>query len=197
MIFIPVYLHPWLFRMVQDNNNFITPIIGIVAMNEKKIIGDGKKLLWHIRGDLKRLKAMTMGAPLIMGRKTWDSIGFALPGRASIVLTRSKTWEAKGAIKASSFNDAIIKSNQWLLKNKNSNEIKINNKIFLFGGAQIYKLGIQYCNIIEMTKVLFDIAQGPHFPCLKDTDWHKKKLEHYNKTSESPEYSYWRYDRII
>jgi len=75
---------------MNNESNIKTPIICIVAMNEKRIIGDGKKLLWHIPGDLKRLKTMTMGAPLIMGRKTWDSIGFPLPGRGSIVLTNSK-----------------------------------------------------------------------------------------------------------
>jgi|TARA_B110000881_G_scaffold123055_1_gene108120 dihydrofolate reductase len=181
---------------MKIQNNIKAPIICIVAMNEKRIIGDGQKLLWHIPGDLKRLKSMTMGAPLIMGRKTWDSIGFPLPGRASVVLTNSKNWEAKGAIKASSFDDAIIKSNQWLLENENSNEIKIKKKIFLFGGAQIYKLGIQYCDTIEITKVLYDVKHGPQFPFLNDIDWKKKKLEQYNKTSESPEYSYWRYNRI-
>ena len=181
---------------MNNQSNIKTPIICIVAMNEKRIIGDGKKLLWHIPGDLKRLKTMTMGAPLIMGRKTWDSIGFPLPGRGSIVLTNSKNWEAKGAIKAPSFNDAIIKSNQWLLENENSSVIKVKKKIFLFGGAQIYNLGIEYCDIIEVTKVLYDVEQGPQFPSLNETDWNKKKLEQHNKTSQSPEYSYWRYNRI-
>ena len=63
------------------------PIVCIVAMNQNRVIGDGNDLLWHLPGDLKRLKIITMGTPLIMGRKTWDSIGRPLPGRASIVLT--------------------------------------------------------------------------------------------------------------
>ena len=181
---------------MNNESNIKSPLVCIVAMNEKRIIGDGKKLLWHLPGDLKRLKTMTMGAPLIMGRKTWDSIGFPLPGRGSIVLTNSKNWEAKGAIKASSINDAIVKSNQWLLENENSGVIKIKRKIFLFGGAQIYNLGIEYCDTIELTKVLYDVEQGPQFPSLNDIDWNKKKLEQINKTSQSPEYSYWRYSRI-
>ena len=90
-----------------------------------------------------------------------------MPGRASVVLTNSKNWEAKGAIKASSFEDAIIKSNQWLLENENSNEIKIKKKIFLFGGAQIYKLGIEYCDTIEITKVLYDVEQWSSVSFLK------------------------------
>ena len=72
------------------------PIVCIVAMNQNRVIGDGNDLLWHLPGDLKRLKIITMGTPLIMGRKTWDSIGRPLPGRASIVLTKSLFWKAEG-----------------------------------------------------------------------------------------------------
>ena len=61
---------------MKKKYNCEIPIICIVAMNQNRIIGDGQKLLWHIPGDLKRLKSITMGSPLIMGRKTWDSIGF-------------------------------------------------------------------------------------------------------------------------
>ena len=83
-------------------------------MNEDRIIGDGKNLLWHLPGDLKRLKKMTMGSPLIMGRKTWDSIGRPLPGRANIVLTKSISWSPAGAIVVNSFKDAINKADEWI-----------------------------------------------------------------------------------
>jgi dihydrofolate reductase len=66
---------------------------------ENRVIGDGKGLIWHIPDDLKRVKTLTMGCPLIMGRKTWDSIGRPLPGRASIVMTRDADWAADGAIR--------------------------------------------------------------------------------------------------
>ena len=74
--------------------NLINPIFCIVAMNENRVIGDGKNLLWYLPDDLKRLKKITMGSPLIMGRKTWDSIGKPLAGRANIVLTNSISWNA-------------------------------------------------------------------------------------------------------
>jgi len=172
------------------------PLICIVAMNQNRIIGDGKKLLWHLPGDLKRLKSITMGSPLIMGRKTWESIGRPLPGRASIVLTTSKLWSAKGAIRADSFKDALIKSNEWIIENKNSKEINIQKKIFLFGGADIYKLGIDFCNTIEVTKVIFECKTGPQFPALNDLDWNMRKIENYHKTDDVPEYSYWQYNRL-
>ena len=173
------------------------PIFCIVAMNENRIIGDGKNLLWHLPGDLKRLKKMTMGSPLIMGRKTWDSIGRPLPGRANIVLTNSLSWRADGAIVANSFKDAITKADEWIDYNMEINQNITQKKIFLFGGAEIYKLGLEYCDNIEMTKVKFNLKTGIKFPKLKEGDWEKTKLEHNLATNGVPEHSYWHYRRII
>ena len=105
------------------------PIVCIVAMNQNRVIGDGNDLLWHLPGDLKRLKTITMGTPLIMGRKTWDSIGRPLPGRASIVLTKSLSWKAEGAIVANSFDNAIIEANIWIEANKKMGNKATQDKI--------------------------------------------------------------------
>ena len=181
----------------MDNNyNLKFPLVAIVAMNQNRIIGDGNKLLWHLPGDLKRLKLLTMGTPLIMGRKTWDSIGRPLPGRGNIVLTKSKFWKADGAIVVNSFKEAIIEGNQWIEENKLNNELDVKDKIFLFGGAQIYNLGLQYCNIIEITKVMFDIKIGTKFPKIEENEWKKIKIEHFEQNQKHPEFSYWQYKRI-
>ena len=172
------------------------PLICIVAMNQNRIIGDGNKLLWYLPGDLKRLKSLTMGTPIIMGRKTWDSIGRPLPGRGNIVLTKSKSWKADGAIVVNSFDDAITAGNKWIEENKLINKLDIQEKIFLFGGAQIYKLGLEYCNFIELTKVIFDINVGTKFPKLEEEEWKKIKIEHSKKNEIHPEFSYWQYKRI-
>ena len=176
--------------------DFKNPIVCIVAMNENRVIGDGKDLLWHLPGDLKRLKMITMGTPLIMGRKTWDSIGRPLPGRASIVLTKSLSWKAEGAIVANSFESAITKADSWIEINKKIGNKSIQNKIFLFGGAQIYEIGLRYCDVIEMTKVNFSAVSGSMFPKFKENEWKKTKLEYFKATTNSPEFSYWRYSRI-
>ncbi len=173
------------------------PVVCIVAMNQNRVIGDGNDLLWHLPGDLKRLKTITMGTPLIMGRKTWDSIGRPLPGRASIVLTKSVSWKAVGAIVANSFESAITEANIWIETNKKMGNKVIQNKIFLFGGAQIYKIGLKFCDTIEMTKVNFTAETGSKFPKLKENNWKKTKLEYFEATSNSPEFSYWHYSRII
>ena len=70
-------------------------------------------------------------------------------------------------------------------------------KIFLFGGAKIYKLGLEYCDNIEMTKVKFDIETGIKFPKLNEREWQKTKLEHYLATDDIPEHSYWHYRRKV
>jgi dihydrofolate reductase len=178
-------------------NKLKNPIFCIVAMNENRIIGDGKKLLWHLPDDLKRLKKITMGSPLIMGRKTWDSIGRPLPGRANIVLTNSISWRADGAIVVNSFEDAIFKADQWIDLNSKINQNIVQKKIFLFGGAEIYKIGLEYCDNIQMTKVNFDLKTGIKFPKLNERDWEKTKLEHKLATNNVPEHSFWHYKRIV
>ena len=176
--------------------NLKNPIFCIVAMNENRIIGDGRNLLWHLPGDLKRLKKLTMGSPLIMGRKTWESIGRPLPGRANIVLTNSISWRADGALVVNSFEDAIIRADEWIQYNIENNQNITQKKIFLFGGAEIYKIGLKYCNNIEMTKVYVDIRNGIKFPKLNESDWQKTKIEHHEATNDAPEHSYWHYERI-
>ena len=176
--------------------NLKNPIFCIVAMNENRIIGDGRNLLWHLPGDLKRLKKLTMGSPLIMGRKTWESIGRPLPGRANIVLTNSISWRADGAVVVNSFEDAIIRADEWIQNNIEKNKNITQKKIFLFGGAEIYKIGLKYCNNIEMTKVNVDIRNGIKFPKLNESDWEKTKIEHHEATNDIPEHSYWHYERI-
>ena len=179
-----------------NKGNLKYPIECVVAMNQERVIGDGNKLLWHLPGDLKRLKSMTMGAPLIMGRKTFESIGKPLPGRANIVLTRSKTNDFNGAIVVNSFDEAITKADEWIEQKKNNSEDTVQQKIFLFGGAEIYKLGIDFCDIIHMTKVQIDIIKGTKFANLNNKEWKKTKLEEFSKTSDNHEFSYWHYKRI-
>ena len=89
----------------------------IVAMTKDRVIGDGKRLMWNLPEDLKNLKLITMGSPLIMGRKTWDSIGKPLPGRANIVLTKNVGLILNGAQTAVNLIDAVKIAINWILEN--------------------------------------------------------------------------------
>lgn len=79
---------------------------------------------------------------------------------------------------------------------KNNSEETIQQKIFLFGGAEIYKLGIDFCDVIQMTKVKINIIEGTKFLNLNKNDWKKTKLQEFKKINDTPEFSYWHYQRI-
>ena len=168
-----------------------TSLVAVVAMAPNRVIGDGDDLLWHLPGDLRRVKAVTMGCPLIMGRKTWDSIGRPLPGRASIVLTRDPLWAADGAITASSLEDALEKGAKWL-----SEQGQGETRQILFGGGQIYQLGLSHCDVIEMTEV--DLApEGPAlFPEIDSAQWQETKREEVRADGDVPAHRFLTYQRI-
>ena len=168
-----------------------TSLVAVVAMASNRVIGDGDDLLWHLPGDLRRVKAVTMGCPLIMGRKTWDSIGRPLPGRASIVLTRDLSWAADGAITASSLEDALEKGAKWL-----SEQGQGETRQILFGGGQIYQLGLSHCDVIEMTEV--DLApEGPAlFPEIDSAQWQETKREEVRADGDVPAHHFLTYQRI-
>lgn len=169
-------------------------MICVVAISNNGIIGDGNDLIWHLPGDLLRVKKITMGCPLIMGRRTWASIGKALPGRASIVLTRDTSWSANGAIVVHNFLDAIIESKNWLI-NQQTEE----NRLILFGGGEIYSLGIDFCQEIELTRVFLEPEKGTKFPDIDWQDWNELNCEHHASGPNYPSYSYhrFRYNKLV
>ncbi|MCH2564726.1 MAG: dihydrofolate reductase, partial [SAR116 cluster bacterium] len=105
-------------------------MVAVVAMARNRVIGDGAGLIWHLPADLKRVKSLTMGCPLIMGRRTWDSIGRALPGRASVVMTRDARWAAEGALRAGDMDAALALSRDWIAATQGARP-----EIILFGGG--------------------------------------------------------------
>ncbi len=168
-----------------------TKLVAVVAMASNRVIGDGDDLLWHLPGDLKRVKQLTMGCPLIMGRKTWDSIGRPLPGRASIVLTRDESWQAEGAVRATSLEDAIAKGADWLAEQGTDERRQI-----LFGGSQIYDLGLSLCDAIEMTEV--DLApEGPAtFPEIDSALFAEQARQEVSADGDVPAHRFITYHRI-
>ena len=163
-------------------------MICVVAMANNRVIGDGDGLIWHLPGDLSRVKNITMGCPLIMGRRTWSSIGRALPGRASIVLTRDTNWKENGAIVVHNFSDAISQSKRWLVQQQTKE-----NRLILFGGGEIYSLGINLCQEIELTKVDISPEKGVKFPDINWNDWDEIKLKDFAPGPDNPGFSYHNY----
>ena len=160
----------------------------VVAMAENRVIGDGKGLIWHIPDDLKRVKTLTMGCPLIMGRKTWDSIGRPLPGRASIVMTRDADWAADGAIRVATMTAAIAAARDWIEATAQARP-----EIILFGGGEIYAQGLDYCHRVERT-VIKIVADGgkdaAFFPDLPADQWDIKIEAEIDAAGHVPAYRY-------
>ena len=160
-------------------------MVCVVAMAKNRVIGDGNDLLWQLPGDLKRVKQLTMGCPLIMGRRTFDSIGRALPGRLSVVMTRNKRWRADGAVPVASLAVAIDVAKDWLIQQKSGE-----NRIILFGGGQIYKAGLPYCMTIEATFVDAEPSMGVEFPAFDHREWSDKLLQQFAAEGDIPGFSY-------
>src|SRR5881227_2718073 len=110
----------------------------VVAVSENNVIGSGNTLPWRLSGDLKRVKTITMGHHLIMGRKTFESIGKPLPGRTIIIITRNKDYKVQGCIVVSSLQEAI-------------KAIKNDEEPFIFGGGEIFREALPMVNKIYMT----------------------------------------------
>lgn len=115
----------------------------IVAMGEDREIGKEGKLLWHIPEDLKRFRSITIGHPVIMGRKTFESIGKALPGRTNVIVTRDIAFPAEGCLVAHSMKEAIGLSSR----------VKGSNEVFVIGGGQIYEQALPLADKLYLTLV--------------------------------------------
>ena len=172
-------------------------LVTIVAVSKDFIIGDGNQMLWHLPNDLKRLKSITLGNPLIMGRKTFDSIGKPLPGRANIILTNKRNLKDDIYLDkyfVQNFEDAVIKANDWINKKFEKNE-QSTKKIFIFGGGEIYKLALSFCSLIELTLVDIELKKGVSFPYIDEKKWKKKMIQKVEGNEIYPPHSFWVYNR--
>ncbi|MDR1340041.1 MAG: dihydrofolate reductase [Prevotellaceae bacterium] len=131
----------------------------IVAIDENNAIGKDNGLLWHITEDLKYFKSVTDGHPVIMGRKTFESIGRALPGRTNIVISRDPKFAAAGCTVAASLDDAVAAAAQ------------IDEMQFVIGGASIYREAIRTADTIYLTLVHGKYEADTFFPEIPEAEW--------------------------
>jgi dihydrofolate reductase len=130
----------------------IRPLISLIAAVARNgAIGKNNELLCRIPEDLKFFKHTTLGSPVIMGRKTWDSIGRPLPGRRNIVVTRNPEWSADGAERAASLQEAIM-----LVQNA--------PKVFVIGGGEIYTQALPIADELVLTEIDADFEGDAFFP---------------------------------
>jgi len=154
------------------------------AEDEKGIIGKNNQLPWRLPEDLKYFKRTTMGHPIVMGRKTYESIGKPLPGRTNIVLTRDEQFHAEGCI--------ILKTKNELLRWMNESE----DEVFITGGAEIFGLFMDEVNRLYVTKIHEDFDGDTYFPLIDWSEWQLISKDKGIKNEENPyDYEFLVYER--
>lgn len=133
----------------------------VVAMGEKNEIGFENQLLWHLPKDLKHFKEITSGHPVIMGRKTYESIGKPLPNRTNIVVSRKTDWFEEGILIVGSIKEAVKFAK------------KIDEEVFIIGGGKIYEQTIDVVDRLEVTLVKADLEADTFFPKIDPKIWKK------------------------
>jgi dihydrofolate reductase len=145
----------------------------IVAMAKNRTIGVNNTLPWRCPEDLKHFKALTMGHPMIMGRKTFDSIGKPLPGRTTVVVTRNFDMKIEGCVMAHSLQEAI-------------NACAGDEEIFIVGGAELYRQAIALMDTLYITEIQQDVEGDAHFPEFDQNAWQETSREIRSQETPQP-----------
>ncbi|MHC1702979.1 MAG: dihydrofolate reductase [Tenuifilaceae bacterium] len=150
----------------------------IVAVAENQAIGFDNHLLWHLSEDLKRFKSLTLGHHIIMGRKTYESIGKPLPGRVNIVISRQENLNIEGCKIAKSIEEALE-----IAKN--------DSEVFIIGGGEIYQQTLPIANRIYLTRVHASYPGDTFFPELNFIEWDKESVTNGKPVNEDgPGYTF-------
>ena len=155
----------------------------VVARARNGVIGRDGKLPWHLPADLKRFKALTMGSVMVMGRKTFESLPGLLPGRRHIVLTRDPSWQAEGAERAQSVEDAL--------------RLADGAPVSVIGGADVFQLFMPLAQRVELTEVLADVPGDTLIPDPRDCgDWREAFSEEHAAEDGRPPFRFVTLQRV-
>lgn len=161
-------------------------VSAIAAMAENRVIGFENELPWYLPADLQHFKSITSGHPILMGRKTFESIGRPLPNRTNIVLTRDKKYKADGCIVVTSISEAVTKAEE------------INSKeIFIIGGAEVYNQLLPSIERLYLTIVHADCEGDTFFPELDLAEWREVNREAFDEDDDNEfPYTFLQLDRV-
>ncbi|HLR79929.1 MAG TPA: dihydrofolate reductase [Bacillota bacterium] len=158
----------------------------LVAMDNNHVIGCDNQMPWHLPDDLKHFKKKTMGHTIIMGRKTFESIGRVLPGRKNVVITRDKTATFPDGVKVIHDIETV---NRW-------NNERPDEEFFVIGGGGIYEQMLPYADRLYITKIDASFLGDTYFPHFSKSDWTKTAAIKGKKDEKNPyDYYYLQYDR--
>jgi len=157
----------------------------VVAMADNRVIGRDNTLPWHLPADLQHFKRITMGKPILMGRRTWESIGRPLPGRTSIVITRDAAYAAPGCIVAHSVEAALQAAADCA------------DEAMVIGGAEFYGQLLPRADTLYLTRIQADFEGDTFFPELDESEWREVERSDCEPDDRNPyRYSFIRLDRI-
>ncbi len=160
----------------------------IAAMARNQVIGRNNQLPWRLPADLKHFKQLTMGKPLIMGRKTYDSIGKPLPGRTNIVVTRDPNFSAEGVIVVHTLSSALLEAEAHLDES---------NEAMVMGGADIYYKYLPRADRMYLTLVEVEVAGDAHFPAYVPDEWELVEVTRHEADEKNPyPYQFLTFDRV-
>jgi dihydrofolate reductase len=155
----------------------------LLAASENNVIGKNNQLPWHLPNDLKYFKNLTWGLPILMGRKTFESIGKPLPGRKSVVITRQRGWRQEGVDIVYSVKEAIKRATNYGAK-----------EIFVIGGAEIFKTSLPMADRIYLTRIHQQFEGDVFFSELDENEWQlasDRFCEKDEKNSYDHSYQVW------
>lgn len=153
----------------------------IVAVSKNGIIGNNNSLIWHIPNDLKRFKEITTGHDIVMGRKTFESIGKPLPNRRNIIISRDINFFVEGCEVVNSIEESLMLTN---------------NNCFFIGGGEIYKQVLPITDIIYLTEIDEIFEGDTYFPELNKKEWFESMNESFNSDDKNiHKYSFIKYER--
>ncbi len=158
----------------------------VVAASNNNAIGLDGKMPWHLPNDLKHFKNVTWGLPVVMGRKTFDSLGKPLPGRKNIVITRNTAWKNDNAIGVKTIEDALFLAKQMDVK-----------ELMVIGGGEIYKLLFEKAKRIYLTRVNAEFEADTFFPAVDEKQWQMISNDTYKADEKNNfDYAFQTWERI-
>jgi dihydrofolate reductase len=158
----------------------------IAAMAKGNVIGSENNMPWHLPADLKHFKSITLSKPVIMGRKTFESIGKPLPGRRNIIVTRNADWKFEGVDVVHSLKNALQLAGQA------GND---NQEIMVIGGGQIYREAMVVADRLYITEIDLETKGDAFFPEIDKSIWVEMNRVHHESAGDYPAYSFVTYER--
>ncbi len=149
----------------------------IVAMANHRVIGRGNEMPWHMPADLRHFKAVTLGKPVVMGRRTFESIGRPLPGRRNLVSSRNLEWQAAGVEVAPSLDAALALLTDY-------------EEVMIIGGGQLYAEALPRADRLYLTHIDLAVEGDTFFPDYTGYEWQQIELSRHSADEKNP-YAYW------